>query len=156
LGFWFNETLRSFNFWGFHSIKQQMTLLQQAKQFREAFEFSDQFTAHGFTLQERLIREEYGELLEACNVYLNDRENIDARSELLKEMADLVFVVYQMSAYLGFDLDEAMDRVFKSNMSKLGDDGKPVRREDNKVLKGPNYQPPSLLDLVSPLNDTDA
>lgn len=45
-------------------------------------------------------------------------------------------------------LAEAFDRVHQSNMSKLGDDGKPIRREDGKVLKGPNYQPPFLADLV--------
>ena len=39
-----------------------------------------------------------------------------------------------------------------SNMSKLGDDGKPIRRGDGKVLKGPNYMPPYLEDLCSPFN----
>lgn len=45
-------------------------------------------------------------------------------------------------------LFEAFKRVHESNMSKLGDDGKPVRREDGKILKGPNYKAPDLLDLV--------
>jgi hypothetical protein len=53
-----------------------------------------------------------------------------------------------MAAYFGLDLDEAMKRIFESNMSKLGDDGKPLRREGGKVLKGPNCQPPDLSDLV--------
>lgn len=43
---------------------------------------------------------------------------------------------------------EAFDRVHASNMSKLGDDGKPIRREDGKILKGPNYREPDLTDLV--------
>lgn len=43
---------------------------------------------------------------------------------------------------------EAFRRVHASNMSKLGDDGKPVRREDGKILKGPNYKPPVLDDLL--------
>jgi predicted HAD superfamily Cof-like phosphohydrolase len=43
---------------------------------------------------------------------------------------------------------EAFWRVHESNMSKLGDDGKPLRREDGKVLKGPNYKPPVLDDLL--------
>jgi predicted HAD superfamily Cof-like phosphohydrolase len=63
-------------------------------------------------------------------------------------MADLVFVVFQAAALRGWDLDEALYRVFQSNMSKLDDDGKPIRRADGKVLKGPNYQPPDLSDLV--------
>jgi predicted HAD superfamily Cof-like phosphohydrolase len=45
-------------------------------------------------------------------------------------------------------IDEACRRVHKSNMSKLGDDGKPIFREDGKVLKGPNYKKPDLSDLV--------
>ena len=45
-------------------------------------------------------------------------------------------------------IEEAFNRVHKSNMSKLGDDGKPIRREDGKILKGPNYKAPDLTDLV--------
>ena len=48
-----------------------------------------------------------------------------------------------------WDLDEAMRRIHRSNMSKLGLDGKPIRRADGKVLKGPNYEPPNLTDLVN-------
>ena len=54
---------------------------------------------------------------------------------------------------MGWDLDEAMKRVFESNMSKLGEDGRPVRREDGKILKGALYKPPTLSDLV---NKSDA
>jgi predicted HAD superfamily Cof-like phosphohydrolase len=46
-------------------------------------------------------------------------------------------------------VNEAFRRVHASNMSKLGDDGKPIRREDGKVLKGPNYKPPHLIDLIT-------
>ena len=48
---------------------------------------------------------------------------------------------------MGWFLDETLDRVHKSNMSKLGEDGKPIYREDGKVLKGPNYKLPTLKDL---------
>lgn len=44
--------------------------------------------------------------------------------------------------------EDAFTRVHLSNMSKLGEDGKPIRREDGKVLKGPNYAPPVLEDLI--------
>ncbi len=47
-----------------------------------------------------------------------------------------------------WDLDEALNRVHESNMSKLDEDGKPIYREDGKVLKGPNYKPPDLSDLI--------
>ena len=65
----------------------------------------------------------------------------------LKELADLVYVCFQFAAAAGWELDLALDRVHKSNLSKLVD-GKPVKRDDGKVLKGPNYSPPYLSDLV--------
>ena len=49
---------------------------------------------------------------------------------------------------MNWDIEQALRRVHRSNMSKLGEDGKPIYREDGKVLKGPNYQPPDLSDLV--------
>ncbi len=65
------------------------------------------------------------------------------------ELADLVYVCFQYAENMEWDLEEALDRVHKSNMSKLGINGKPIRRADGKVLKGPNYQPPNLNDLVN-------
>ena len=76
------------------------------------------------------------------------RNNSTIESEALKELADLIYVAYQYAENMGWFLDEALDRVHKSNMSKLGEDGKPIYREDGKVLKGPNYKPPSLTDLI--------
>ena len=98
-------------------------------------------------LQKTLISEEYQELLAALYLASDDLGNKRAREEALKELADLVYVCYQLAAAVGWDLDEALDRVQASNMSKLVD-GKPIRREDGKILKGPNYQPPHLIDLV--------
>jgi predicted HAD superfamily Cof-like phosphohydrolase len=124
------------------------SLHEQALAFREAFDFKNNLSVAGFELQKRLINEEYYETMSACAECLEKEFNIGSKIELLKELSDLVFVCYQMAAYMNMDLDEAMRRVFQSNMSKLDDSGKPIRRDDGKVLKGPNYQPPSLLDLV--------
>ena len=66
----------------------------------------------------------------------------------LKELADLVYVCYQFAASQEWDLDEAISRVHESNMSKLDNNGKPIYRADGKVLKGPNYKEPYLLDLI--------
>ncbi len=70
------------------------------------------------------------------------------KEEALKELADLVYVCYQYAEQMRWNLDEAMNRVHQSNMSKLDDDGNPIYREDGKVLKGPQYQPPNLRDLI--------
>ena len=72
----------------------------------------------------------------------------EAKTNCLKELADLVYVCYQYAENQKWDLDEALDRVHKSNMSKLDEDGNPIFRKDGKVLKGPNYAPPNLEDLV--------
>lgn len=72
----------------------------------------------------------------------------DSKENTLKELADLVYVCYGYAATFGWDLDEAVKRVHESNMSKLDEDGKPIYREDGKVLKGPNYKKPDLSDLV--------
>ena len=99
-------------------------------------------------LQHRLIAEEYEELLEAhCNT-LAYPEDLEVREHALKELADLAYVCFQYAAARGWDLDEALDRVHRSNLSKLDDNLRPIRREDGKVLKGPNYEPPVLSDLV--------
>lgn len=94
-----------------------------------------------------LIAEEFNEFVEAHNDAIGFIQNDRAREQALKELADLVYVCFQYAAAAGWELDEALDRVHKSNLSKLVD-GKPLKREDGKVLKGPNYEPPTLIDLI--------
>ena len=122
------------------------TLLQQAVEFRNAFQVKNSTTPASRTMQRRLIVEEFKEFLDAENQLIMGL-TVNA-ADCLKELADLVYVCYQYAANLGWDLDEALDRVHKSNMSKLDANGNPIYREDGKVLKGPNYQPPNLTDLV--------
>ena len=120
------------------------SLLQQAITFREAMEQPINTTDENIhELQHRLIQEEWHEFDAAFDGEFNG----EPLEEQLKERADLVFVCYQYAAARGWDLDTAMRRVFESNMSKLVD-GKPLRRADGKILKGPAYQPPILDDLL--------
>jgi len=97
-------------------------------------------------MQRTLIVEEFKEFLDAENQLIMGL-TVNA-ADCLKELADLVYVCYQYAENLGWDLDEALNRVHQSNMSKLDNNGNPIFREDGKVLKGPNYQPPNLKDLV--------
>jgi len=97
-------------------------------------------------MQRTLIVEEFKEFLDAENQLIMGF-TVNA-TDCLKELADLVFVCYQYAENLRWDLDEALNRVYQSNMSKLGEDGKPILREDGKILKGPNYKEPNLSDLV--------
>tara|TARA_Y100000004_G_scaffold99154_1_gene111063 strand:- start:57 stop:434 length:378 start_codon:yes stop_codon:yes gene_type:complete len=121
-------------------------LSAQAKEFRHGYQVKNDTGTASREMQKRLIVEEFKEFLEAEQQLLYGF--VRNSEDCLKELADLVYVCYQYAANLNWDLDEAMDRVHQSNMSKLGEDGKPIRREDGKVLKGPNYTPPNLTDLV--------
>ena len=64
--------------------------------------------------------------------------------ETADALADLIYVIYGMALETGIDLAAVLAEVQRSNMSKLGADGKPVYREDGKVLKGPDYFPPNV------------
>ena len=133
-----------------------MTLLEQAISFRTAFnqEMLEGMTRYGF-VKERLFNMQAGLIAEEANEFLQAAADLEGAPntpanhiEVLKELADVVFVCYQFAAAYGLDLDEAMERVYQSNMSKLDDDGNPIYRDDGKVLKGPNYKKPDLGDLV--------
>ena len=117
--------------------------MKSAREFRKAYGIQN--SLEQVNLQLNLIGEEFKEWLQA-HQEMNLMMPL-TRAECLKELADLTYVIYQYAANYDWDLDEAMDRVHESNMSKLVD-GKPIKREDGKVLKGPNYQSPNLTDLV--------
>lgn len=107
-------------------------------------------------MQLSLIQEEGNEFNEALEEWisaspvalLSEAEKLQCKHEVLKELADLVYVCYQMAAFLGLDLDQALDRVHQSNLSKLDRDGKAIYSVNGKVLKGPNYKKPDLTDLL--------
>ena len=87
-------------------------------------------------LRYELIREELEEMREA----LDDKDLIGVADAL----TDLLYVVYGAGHSFGLDLDATFNEVHRSNMSKLGSDGKPIYRDDGKVLKGPDYSEPDL------------
>ena len=115
-----------------------MDLANDAFQFRHAYGVPN--TPDLDQMQLRLITEEYNEFASAFTDEPDENQ--------LKELADLVYVCFQFAENKEWDLLEALRRIHASNMSKLGEDGKPIRREDGKVLKGPNYKPADLSDLV--------
>ena len=111
-------------------------------------------------LRINLIVEEFREVLQAADYHFSyneqsrqieisrpERPNVDPVA-LLKELADLSYVIAGTAVTFGWNFDEAEQRVHDSNMSKLDENGKPIYREDGKVLKGPNYKAPDLEDLV--------
>ena len=118
---------------------------EQAKEFRTKYNLKNATDRSTRSYQKNLIVEEFKEFLEAEGFLFMHGKN--HQEHALKELADLVYVCYQYAENMGWFLDEALHRVHQSNLSKLGEDGEPIYREDGKVLKGPNYKAPSLEDL---------
>ena len=87
-------------------------------------------------LRVSLINEELEELKEAI-------KNEDLK-ETVDALTDILYVTYGAGHAFGVDLDKCFEEVQKSNMSKLGEDGKPIYNESGKVMKGPNYFKPDL------------
>jgi len=122
----------------------------QVKEFHDSFdmpigttnissnpEYLTKEDANRIQLRHNLIAEEYKEVMEA-----------QTPEEIMKESCDLIYVILGMFVEFGWDFEEAFSRVHESNMSKLGEDGKPIYREDGKVLKGPNYKLADLSDII--------
>ena len=87
-----------------------------------------------------LIKEELEEFKQA--IKNNDlKETIDA-------LTDILYVTYGAGHAFGVNLDQCFEEVQKSNMSKLGKDGKPIYNEDGKVMKGPNYFKPDFSKFI--------
>ncbi len=87
-----------------------------------------------------LINEELEELKKAI-----DDKNI---VEVADALTDILYVAYGAGHAFGINLDKCFDEVQKSNMSKLGDDGKPIYNENGKVMKGPKYFKPDLTKFI--------
>ena len=91
-------------------------------------------------LRVSLIDEELEELKQA----IKDRD----LKEVADALTDILYVTYGAGHAFGINLDQCFNEVQQSNMSKLGEDGKPIYNEDGKVLKGPNYFKPDLSKFV--------
>ena len=88
-----------------------------------------------------LIEEELNELKEAV-------KNNDI-VEVADALTDILYVTYGAGHSFGVDLDKCFDEVQRSNMSKLGVDGKPIYNESGKVMKGPDYFAPDLKKIIT-------
>ena len=121
----------------FEKVAQFMTTFRQ--EVKTSPSFPDQDT---IKLRRELIDEELKEL----DVAIADNDPV----EVADALTDLLYVIYGMGHSFGLDLQKCFDEVHRSNMSKLDEDGKPIYREDGKILKGPSYTPPNLKDIILP------
>ncbi len=141
--------------------KSALTLAQtdyerMVDEFHHAFDDRpvEAMTADLLRLRKTLIEEEVRELfveMDAAMAALEAGGSVPPATfaNMLKEAADVQYVLSGMAVKFGWPIVEAFARVHASNMSKLGADGRPLRRADGKVLKGPHYHPPALEDLIS-------
>lgn len=91
-------------------------------------------------LRINLLKEEWSEYLEG--------EMKDDLVNISKELCDMLYIIYGTAVSYGIPMDAVFAEVQRSNMSKLGEDGKPIFREDGKVLKGPNYSPANIQKVI--------
>jgi predicted HAD superfamily Cof-like phosphohydrolase len=94
-------------------------------------------------LRFNLMAEENQEYLEAAN-------NNDL-VEVADALGDILYILCGTIIEHGMQnkIEEVFDEIQRSNMSKLGEDGEPIYREDGKVMKGPNYFKPNILKILS-------
>ena len=123
-----------------------MTNFEKVKLFMQTYgqevkakaNFSDEKTNK---LRVDLIKEELEELTKA----MDEKDLL----EVADALTDILYVTYGAGHAFGINLDKCFDEVQSSNMSKLGEDGKPIYNESGKVLKGPNYFKPDLSKYIN-------
>lgn len=99
-------------------------------------------TLDKYGLRYELMKEENDEYLES----LKNNDVIGVADAL----GDMLYILYGTILAHGMQhvIEEVFDEIHESNLSKLGEDGKPIYREDGKVIKGPNYFPPNLDKII--------
>tara|TARA_B100000941_G_scaffold280042_1_gene246082 strand:+ start:375 stop:746 length:372 start_codon:yes stop_codon:yes gene_type:complete len=120
----------------FESVKKFMETFGQ--EVKKKAEFPNEKIT---SLRYELIEEELEELKDAIN-----RKDI---KEVADALTDILYVTYGAGHAFGINLDKCFAEVQNSNMSKLGEDGKPIYNDKGKVLKGPNYFKPDLNKFVA-------
>ena len=120
----------------FNKVKTFMETFGQEVKTKPSFS-SDKINS----LRYDLIKEELAELKEAM-------ENKDLL-EVADALTDILYVTYGAGHAFGIDLDQCFEEVQSSNMSKLGEDGKPIYNESGKVMKGPKYFKPDLTKFIN-------
>jgi predicted HAD superfamily Cof-like phosphohydrolase len=121
--------------------------LEAVEEFHNAFgqkngKWPQPLSEHEFNLRHSLMREENDEYLEAC--FKN------SLIEIADALGDQLYILCGTILKHGMQhiIEDVFNEIQASNMSKLGDDGKPVLREDGKILKGSQYFRPDLSKFI--------
>ena len=144
--------------------------IHQVKEFHDAFGVETPSkptisTEERRVLRVKLIAEELMELCEASGVYLwldttstggmqvGESLKVPDLVEIADALTDLQYVVLGSCLEYGLPQQLIFDEVHSSNLSKLGKDGKPIYREDGKVLKGPSFYRPDIKSIIDSIGD---
>ena len=97
--------------------------------------------------KEKIVKLRYDLIKEELNELQNATKTKNLK-EIADALTDILYVTYGAGHAYGIDLDKCFREVQRSNMSKLGEDGKPIYNEKGKVLKGPKYFKPNLKQFI--------
>ena len=122
-----------------------MTNFQKVKTFMQTF--GQEVKSKPSFSTEKINELRYNLIKEELEEFKHALENKDLL-EVADALTDILYVTYGAGHAFGIDLDKCFEEVQNSNMSKLGKDGKPIRNEAGKVMKGPNYYKPDLSKFV--------
>ena len=118
-----------------------MTNFESVKKFMEVF--GQEVKTKAEFPSEKIIKLRYNLIKEELDEFEQALKDQDIK-EVADALTDILYVTYGAGHAFGIDLNKCFDEVQRSNMSKLGDDGKPIYNEQGKVMKGPKYFQPDL------------
>ena len=122
-----------------------MTNFNSVKKFMEIF--GQEVKTKAEFPSEKIIRLRYDLIKEELDEFDQALKDKDLK-EVADALTDILYVTYGAGHAFGIDLDKCFDEVQRSNMSKLGGDGKPIYNEHGKVMKGPKYYQPDLSKFI--------
>ena len=122
-----------------------MTNFNSVKKFMEVF--GQEVKTKAEFPSEKIIRLRYDLIKEELEEFEKALKDKDLK-EVADALTDILYVTYGAGHAFGIDLDKCFDEVQRSNMSKLGEDGKPIYNEHGKVMKGPKYFQPDLKKFI--------
>ena len=131
-----------------HKIEQMKKQLNHVEKFHDTFGIPNEYAPKA-TISNDLIDLRFKLMAEENEEYLEAAKSGDL-VEVADALGDMMYILCGtiLSHGMQHKIEEVFEEIQRSNMSKLGEDGKPVYREDGKVLKGPNYFRPNIAKII--------
>lgn len=131
-----------------HKIDQMKKQLNHVEKFHDTFGIPNEYTPKA-TISNDLIDLRFKLMAEENEEYLEAAKNGDL-VEVADALGDMMYILCGtiLSHGMQHKIEEVFEEIQRSNMSKLGEDGEPIYREDGKVLKGPNYFKPNIAKII--------